>query len=306
MRAIDIDPQTGRSAVMARKAHIDLIGAIALTLFSLNLGFNQVVIKVSNVGFQPVFLAGLRSLGALVLLGMWMWARGISLRLPAKGRTGGIIAGLLFAVEFICLFIALDLTSVARTSILFYSMPVWLALAAHVLIPGERLTGMRLAGLAFAMGGVALAMVDRDAGQGSLVGDLFALGAALCWGGIALCVRATPLSRIPAEQQLLWQLLISVPVLLILASASGPLLRELEVIHVVGLAYQIVFIASFGFLFWFFLMKIYPASGVASFSFLSPVFAVVLGWLLLGEDITVSIWIALGLVAVGLVLINRG
>ena len=71
------------------------------------------------------------------------------------------------------------------------------------------------------------------------------------------------------------------------------------------LAYQIVFIASFGFLFWFFLMKIYPASGVASFSFLSPVFAVVLGWVILGEEISASIWLALGLVAVGLVLINR-
>lgn len=290
---------------MNRKSHIDLIGAVALTLFSLNLGFNQVVIKVSNAGFQPVFLAGLRSLGALVLLGLWMWARGISLRLPAEGRTGGIIAGLLFAVEFICLFIALDLTSVARTSILFYSMPVWLALAAHVLLPGERLNGVRLIGLAFAMGGVVLALADRDAGQGNLLGDVFALGAALCWAGIALCVRVTPLSRIPAEQQLFWQLLISAPVLLILAPAFGPLLRDLEVIHVVGLAYQIVFIASFGFLFWFFLMKIYPASGVASFSFLSPVFAVVLGWLILGEDITATIWAALALVAVGLVLINR-
>ena len=66
-----------------------------------------------------------------------------------------------------------------------------------------------------------------------------------------------------------------------------------------------VFIASFGCLFWFWLMKIYPASGVASFSFLSPVFAVVLGWALLGEAIGLRIWLALGLVAVGLVLINR-
>ncbi|MEL6464524.1 MAG: DMT family transporter [Pseudomonadota bacterium] len=290
---------------MTRKSHIDLIGAMALTLFSLNLGFNQVVIKVANGGFQPVFMAGLRSLGALILLGLWMQARGISLRLPVEGRTGGIIAGLLFAVEFICLFLALDLTSVARTSILFYSMPVWLALAAHVLLPGERLTGVRLLGLALAMGGVVLALIDREAGQGNVLGDVFALGAALCWAGIALCVRVTPLSAIPAEQQLFWQLLISAPVLLLVAPAFGPLLRELAIIHVIGLAYQIVFIASFGFLFWFFLMKIYPASGVASFSFLSPVFAVVLGWMILGEDISATIWIALVLVAAGLVLINR-
>ena len=290
---------------MDRKTSIDLFGAVALTLFSLNLGFNQVVVKVANGGFQPVFMAGLRSLGALVLLALWMRARGVSLRLPALGRGGGVLAGVLFAVEFLCLFTALDLTSVARASILFYSMPVWLALAAHLLLPGERLNGVRLLGLALAMGGVVLAVLDRDAAAGSLAGDLFALGAAFCWAGIALCVRVTSLSEIPAEQQLLWQLLVSAPILLLLAPAFGPLIRTLEPIHVIGLGYQMVFIASFGFLFWFWLMKIYPASGVASFSFLSPVFAVVLGWALLGERIALSIWVALGLVAVGLVLINR-
>ena len=290
---------------MERKSHIDLVGAVALTLFSLNLGFNQVVIKFANDGFQPVFMAGLRSLGGMVLLGLWMWARGVSLRLPRAGRMAGLVAGLLFAVEFMFLFIALDLTSVARTSIIFYSMPVWLALAAHVLLPGERLTGVRGVGLLLAMGGVVLALADRSGAPGSLIGDLFALGAALCWAGIALCVRITPLSTVPAEQQLMWQLLISAPVLLGLAPLFGPLVRDLAMVHVLGLSYQIVFVASFGFLFWFWLMKIYPASGVASFSFLSPVLAVVLAWLLLGEDAGLRIWLALGLVAVGLVLINR-
>lgn len=290
---------------MDRKTHIDMFGVVALTLFSLNLGFNQVVIKFANGGFQPVFMAGLRSAGALVLLGLWMWARGVSLRLPALGRKGGIIAGLLFAIEFLFLFSALDLTTVARASIVFYSMPVWLALAAHVLLPGERLTMVRSIGLVLAMVGVVIALADRGSGQGSLLGDLMALGSALCWAGIALCVRVTDLSRIPAEQQLFWQLLVSAPVLIILAPAFGPLIRDLEMVHMVGLGYQMIFIASFGFLFWFWLMKIYPASGVASFSFLSPVFAVVLGWVVLGEEIGLRIWIALALVAVGLVLINR-
>jgi drug/metabolite transporter (DMT)-like permease len=44
---------------------------------------------------------------------------------------------------------------------------------------------------------------------------------------------------------------------------------------------------------------------VASFSFLSPVFSVILGWLILGETIGIQIWIALGFVAVGIFLINR-
>jgi len=290
---------------MVRKSHVDLIGAVALVGFALNFGLNQVVVKVSNGGFQPVFMAALRSVGAGVILLIWMRARGISIRLPRASMVGGVLAGLLFAAEFILLFNALDVTTVSRSSILFYSMPIWLALAAHVLLPGERLSGARLVGLGLAMLGVVIAVADRGSGQGNLWGDLMSLMAAMCWAGIALCVRVTPLSEVPAEQQLLWQLLVSIPVLLFTALFFGPFIRDLQPIHVAGLAYQILAIASFGFLAWFWLMKIYPASGVASFSFLSPVFSVLLGWLLLGEEIGLSIWLALGLVAAGLILINR-
>ena len=290
---------------MTRKSHIDLIGAVALTAFALNLALNQVVVKVSNGGFQPVFMAALRSVGAGMVLVIWMKARGVPLRLPRASAWAGVLSGTLFAVEFILLFNALDLTTVSRASILFYAMPIWLALASHVLLPGERLSALRVLGMALAMGGVILAVADRGSGQASLLGDLLAIGAGMCWAGIALCVRITPLSAVPAAQQLLWQLLISAPLLLVAALFFGDLIRDLEPIHIAGLIYQILAIASFGFLFWFWLLKIYPASGVASFSFLSPVFSVLLGWLILGERIGLSIWVALALVAVGLVLTNR-
>jgi len=47
------------------------------------------------------------------------------------------------------------------------------------------------------------------------------------------------------------------------------------------------------------------ASSVASFSFLSPVLGVALGWLLLGEHVGPQILLALVLVCAGLILINR-
>jgi drug/metabolite transporter (DMT)-like permease len=290
---------------MDRKTHIDTFGAVALILFALNLGFNQVVIKVSNGGFGPVFLAALRSVGGAVVLLVWMKARGVSFALPHSSIAGGIASGVLFSVEFLCLFIALDLTTVGRVSIIFYSMPVWLALAAHVLLPAERLSVVRVIGMVLAMAGVALALLDRSNGQASLLGDLLALAAALCWAGIALCVRVTPLTRVPPEQQLLWQLIISAPVLLLAAPFFGDLMRDVLPIHMWGLTFQIFAVASFGYLSWFWLLTVYPASSVASFSFLSPVFAVILGWLLLGEHAGWTIWAALLLVAAGIYLINR-
>jgi len=290
---------------MERKSQMDSFGAVALTLFALHLAFNQVVVKITNGGFEPVFGAGLRSLGAMVVLLAWMKFRGIGWRLPRAAMTGAIISGLLFAIEFMCLFTALDFSTVSRTSIIFYSMPVWLALSAHFLLPGERLSGLRIVGLGLAMGGVVLALLDRSSGQVSLLGDVLALVSAICWAGIALCVRVTPLADVPPAQQLIWQLIVSTPILLLMAPLFGNLIRDVQPIHIVGMVFQIFAVASFGFLIWFWLMKLYPASSVASFSFLSPVFAVILGWLVLGETIGLQIWMALGLVALGIFLINR-
>lgn len=290
---------------MERKSHIDFFGATALILFAVHLAFNQVVIKVTGGGFAPVFAAGLRSAGAVVVLLIWMRWRGITLSLPRIAWFGAVLSGILFAVEFMFLFNAIDLGSVSRASVIFYTMPVWLAVAAHILIPGERLTPLKALGLCAAVSGVALALLDRSGPQVSWTADLLALGSALGWMAIVLCVRLTGLSTVPPALQLLAQVAISAPILLILAPLFGPLTRGVEGIHVAGLLFQIIAVASLGFLLWFWLLTIYPASSVASFSFLSPVASVILGWLLLGEEVGASVWTALVLVAAGIYLVNR-
>ncbi|WP_456388418.1 DMT family transporter [Profundibacter sp.] len=291
---------------MERKPNIDAFGAASLIGFSVLLGFNQVVIKVVNGGLQPVFFAGLRSLG--VIFCVWLWIRLHGRRLDFKPGTikAGILMGVVFSFEFLCLFMALDLTSVTRTTVIFYSMPVWLAVAAHFLMPGERITRIKAAGLMMAFAGVAYAIISRGAGgEGSLTGDMFALGAAIGWAGIALVARATRLSEVRPEMQVFWQVLVSAPILLLVAPLFGPLIRDLEPIHLWGLGFQIVVIVSAGFIFWLWLLSVYPASSVASFSFLTPIFGVFMGWAMLGEQISPALIFSLVLVAGGIVLINR-
>lgn len=290
---------------MERKSQIDLCGAAALTGFALLLAFNQVVIKVTNGGLQPVFFAGVRSAGAVVCIWVWLRWRGIPLQFTPGTRVAGCIAGLIFSFEFLCLFIALDLTTVSRASVIFYSMPVWLALMAHFIMPDDKITPAKAVGLGLAVAGVALAILTRSDGVGSLWGDLAALGAAVSWAAVAMMAKASPLSRVRPEIQLFWQVAISAPILLIAALFFGPFIRDLQAIHLAGLLFQIVVVVSAGFIFWLWLLSIYPASGVASFSFLSPVLSVGLGWLLLGEQIGPSLIGALVLVTAGIVLINR-
>ncbi len=290
---------------MADRDRIDATGAIVLIGFSALLGFNQVVIRVVNEGLQPVFFAGLRSTGAVFCLWLWFIARGRSLGLLRKDLAPGLLIGSIFAVEFIFLFNALDLTTVTRVSVILYSMPVWLALMAHFLIPGERITPMKAAGQGLAFAGVAIAIIWRGGGgEASLLGDLLALLAAFCWAGIALVAR-TGLKAVAPDRQLMWQVLVSAPILLVAALFFGPLIRDIQPIHLWGLAFQIVVIVTFGFALWLWFLSVYPPASVAAFGFLAPVFGVFFGWLFLGEALGLPVLVALVLVSVGLVLINR-
>ncbi|MFV1465672.1 MULTISPECIES: DMT family transporter [unclassified Phaeobacter] len=306
---------------MSEKRAMDGIGAAMLIGFSGLMGFNQVVIKVSNGGFGPVFQAGLRSLIGLAVLLTWLAFRGqlkrASTPAPASASAQasahwsrsvhfwGLVSGLLFTAEFVCLYIALDLSSVSRVTIIFNSMPVWLALAGHLLLPGERLNSLRMLGLILAMGGVVLAVLHRGSGDASLLGDILALAATLAWAGIALCARLSPLAHVPPIRQLTYQLATSALVLLAISPLFGPLLRDPTALHISGVLFQAIAIASLGYLLWLWLISLYRANAVASFSFLSPVIAAILGWLLLDEVILPQVWAALVLVAVGILLINR-
>ncbi|WP_417208165.1 DMT family transporter [Antarctobacter sp.] len=290
---------------MERKQQMDLAGAVGMVVFATMLAFNQVAIKFTNDGFGPIFAAGVRSLLALAVLALWIRFSGRRVGGLRHTLWPGLMLGLLFSVEFIFLFLALDLTSVSRASITFYAMPVWLALVAHFTLPGEALSPRRALGLVLAMTGVAWALANPESrGAGDFRGDILALLASWSWAGIALTVRLTRVSELPAEGQLFWQLAVSAVVLCAVSPLFGPLLREPDALSLFGLGFGVL-VASLGFLFWLRLMGIYPASDIASFSFLSPVMAVAFGWMIFDEPVGLGFLGALVLVGVGIVLINR-
>lgn len=290
---------------MPKKDTIDTFGTLSLIAFAALLAFNQVVIAVVNEGLQPVFFAALRSIGAAICLGIWFALRRRPFGLSGAHLAPGLMLGSFFALEFILLFTALDLTTVSRASINFYTMPLWLALLGHWLIPGERITPGKALGQCLAFAGVVIAILWREeGGEASLLGDILALAAAIAWAAIAVIAK-TGLRDVSPDRQLLWQVAVSAPLLLIAAPFFGPLIRDLQPIHLWGLAFQIIVIVTLGFAFWLWLLSIYPAASVAAFSFLSPVFGVFFGWALLGERIGTPVIVALTLVAAGLVLINR-
>ena len=290
---------------MVRKNRIDALGGVLLGSFSMLLGLNQVLVKVVGDGMHPAMQAGLRSAFAIVpvLVLALIFRRRLSI--SDGSLPWGLFTGVLFALEFLLLFRALDYSTVARASMLFYTMPVWMTIGAHFLIPAERLTTVRVLGLAVAIAGLVVAMWGRGEGENLLRGDIYCIAAAMMWAAIGLVARLTPMNRSAPEMQLLYQLVVSAIVLLPVSYLIGDQVRDLHLMHWGILAFQAIVVVGVGFLTWFWVLSKYPASDVASFGFLAPLFGVLLGWLLLGEELSIWIIVALILVSFGIVLINR-
>ena len=292
---------------MTQKANIDTFGAICLIGFSVLLGINHVVIKVVNSGLQPIFFCGLRSAIAALCILIWMKYKKIPIHFPITDWNIGILAGTIFAAEFLFLFLALDYTTVIRNSIIYYSMPLWLSLLAHFFLPNETITRIKLVGLILAFVGVIWAILSREdtSTDYTIFGDLCALGGAIGWAAIILLARGSSFAQIKPEMQLLWMTLVSTPMLIIVSLFFGDLIREFKFIHLYGLLFQSIIVVAMGFIFWLWLLSIYPASGVASFAFLTPIFGMAFGWLILKEQLSSNVIIAAGLVIIAIYLINK-
>ena len=291
---------------MNKKNNIDLTGGVVLISFSMLLGLNQTLVKIVNYGIHPIFQVGLRSLIAAipVLIFCILFKKKISIR--DGSLIPGIICGAIFALEFVLLFFALEFTSVARSSILFYSMPVWLGIAAHFLIKNEKLNSKKLLGFLISVIAVSIALFTKnDLGEGGIIGDFFALCASFLWATIVLIVRKTKLSRSCPEMQLLYQLIVSSIVILPISYYFGFYFREINIGITIIFIFQAVVIVAAGFLIWFWTLSVYPATSIASFSFFGPIFGVFFGWLILKEEISILIFLSLALVSCGIYLINK-
>ena len=231
-----------------RRAALDVLAVSLLIGFNVLLGLNQALVKVVNAGFSPVFQAGLRSICAFLPVLLFAWFMRRRLSISDGSLPWGLTNGLLFSIEFALLFIALDFTTVARVSLFFYMMPVWVALAAHFLIPEEPLNRNKIMGLGLAIGGAALGLSGDlgDAGASAWLGDLLALLAGTLWASIALVTRLK-LSHVSSEMNLLYQLFVSGIVLTGLGIALGdPIRSPTSLIYGVFL-FQVLVIVAAGF-----------------------------------------------------------
>ncbi len=294
--------------VSARKQHLDLLAIALLVVLCASWGLQQVIIKLSLADVSPVMQSAIRSSGAGLIIGLWMIAR----RQPVFQRDGtlwwGLAAGLLFGLEFLLLYWGLTFTHASRAVIFLYLSPFVVAIGAHVFIPGERIRLLQMIGLICAFAGILAAFGDGLTlpDRRMLIGDLMLVAAAVLWGATTVVIKMGPLAAISPAKTLLYQLAVSAPILVAGSRLLGePGIVRLSPIALASLAYQTLWVASVTYLAWFWLIRHYPASRVTSLSFLTPLFGVLAGAVILNEPLTLALLLAMILVAAGIYLVNR-
>jgi drug/metabolite transporter (DMT)-like permease len=130
--------------------------------------------------------------------------------------------------------------------------------------------------------------------------------AAVLWGATTLAIRATRLAAAPAEKTLFYQLAVSALLLAVAAVAMGESWpNSWSRLALGSLFFQTVIITFASYLLWFWLIRHYPATRLASFTLLTPVAGLLAGMLLLDEPATPRLLLGLGAVGLGIWLVNR-
>jgi drug/metabolite transporter (DMT)-like permease len=283
------------------------MAVILMVMLCLSWGFNQIAIKLALPDIPPLTQATIRSIGGLLIILLVAQVR----RIPLFERDGtlkaGLLAGLFFGFEFIMIYRGLLYTTASRAVVFLYVAPFVVALGSRRFL-GERLNSLQWSGLALSFAGVALAIgVPQPSVDATVIlGDLMAVAAGILWAVTTLIIKGSRLVQASAEKALAYQVAASVPILALGAALSGETITQMpDAVALASLAYQTLWVVGVTFLIWFFLIKSYSASKLSSFTFMTPLFGVIGGHLIMGDPLSLAFAGAALLVMAGLYLVNR-
>jgi len=276
-------------------------------LISLFWGANTVIIKMGLEEAPPLRMACMRFVVGGVVISLWAWATGrfAGLRVePAEWRPL-LVLGFLFSIQMAATNVGTWLTSAAHASILINLYAVHTVVLAHFLIPGDRLTARKLAGVLIAYSGIVL-LGARQVVRGSptVIGDVVVTVA-----GVLLAERtiylARAVQRLDPVKLLLTQAIVGTAIFVVVSAFVEPMPTRWGLRLAGSVAYQGVLISGFNFVVNLALLRRYRPSALSAFFLTQPIFGVIAAALVTGDPITADLLIACAAVAVGIGLTSR-
>jgi drug/metabolite transporter (DMT)-like permease len=270
-------------------------------------GSTWLVIKVGYGGLGPFNVASLRFFAAgmaLALVTPLVGARWP--RRPAQWALVAWVGVLLFAGDYGLIYWGEQYLPSGVTAILFAILPLVTIAMAHVYVPGERMTGRKLAGSLTAFLGIVVIFGDQLRVDSSTIGPMIAIvGAAFC-AAAANVVAKRHAALVDSTTLNASAMLLGAVVLLLASVASGGGVRlptELSVWLAVG--YLSIVGSVVAFLVYFSLMKTWSVTSLSFLGVFMPVVALALGAIVLHEPVTPSVIAGAALILAGVTLTLR-
>ena len=292
---------------MIDRKNVDATGAFLALITSVFWGANTVAIKLGLADAPPLRLAWMRFVVGGAAIAVWAWATGrlAGLRVaPAEWRPMLMLA-LIFTAQIGSMNIGTSLTSAAHASILLNLYSVHTVVLSHFLIPGDRLTVRRVAGVAVAYAGIVILFAGQArAGTASLLGDAIVFVSAFLLAE-RLVYLARAVQQLDPVKLLLSQAAVGCALFMLGSALTETMPTSWTPRLVASIAYQGVLIAGFNFIVNLWLLQRYRPSSLVPFFLTQPVFGVVAAALLTGDPLTWELLIAGVAVAIGMGLSSR-
>lgn len=289
-------PVDGRAALM-------MVGLCAIW------GMQQTALKAAAPDMAPVLQISLRSGIAAVVIAALVFLRGEGHALRGGTWKPGFAIGVLFALEYLFMGEGLRFTSASHMGIFLYTAPIFTALGLHVGLPEERLSPLQWLGIFMAFAGVAVSFLGGASLSGTKhdmawIGDLMGIGAGASWGATTLTLRFSKLSHAPSTVTTLYQLLGAFVLLAALAVGTGQTAVTFTPLLGLSFAFQTIGVSLVSLLVWFGMLRVYLASRLGVLSFMTPLFGVAFGVLLLGERLEPAFIAGAAMVIAGILLVS--
>ena len=294
---------------MGERKGLDACASVLMIVLCIVWGLQQVVLKIAAADISPIMQIAIRSgLSALLVFPLIQLQQGTHLYSKAY-LWPGIWLAFLFSAEFLLVAQALILTSASHTVVLLYTAPIFVALGLHWKLPSERLSKVQWSGILIAFVGIVTTFIGREnlLEQGLsqvLWGDLLALLAGIMWALTTISLRLSKLNEAHPTQTLFYQLLGGFVFLFPLAFLLGQAEIHWTYIAIGSLVFHTLIMSFMSLMLWFWLLRNYLASHLGVFSFLTPIFGLLFGVLLLNETIEPNFIFGTILVMVGVLVVS--
>jgi drug/metabolite transporter (DMT)-like permease len=279
---------------------------IALWTVYILWGSTYLGIELAGETIPPVFAAGLRFTTVGVVLSSWMLSRhGTAPFRIGWARAGStVLCGLLLIGANATLFVAERSVPIGLASLIFASVPLWLVVLRSA--GGDRPPRASLAGTA--VGFIGVAVLLRPGGEATVTGVLLVVAAALSWAVGTFLSSRLPLpddAVTTAGIQGLAGGLLLIPVGMALSDGESLNPADWSTRSLVGLLYLIVFGSIFGYTAYVWLVANVPLGTVATYAYVNPLVAIVLGVVFLHEVVTWQIAVGAAVILTSVAVVIR-